>query len=58
MKVQSLAVLALAAGLAAGAVLPVFAQAERIKAKAKDLKKQVETTNTFKTNAPAKPAQR
>ncbi len=57
MKTQRYAALALLAALLAAASLTAFAQAERVKGKAKDLKKQVEAPNA-KTNAPPpRPAQ-
>ena len=57
MKTQRYAALAILAALLVFGSLTAFAQAERVKGKAKDLKKQVEGANA-KTNAPpARPAQ-
>ena len=53
MKLHQLPILLLAGCLLAGASTPTFAQAERVKKKAKDLKKEVETDSASKTNAPS-----
>ncbi len=55
MKAQRVLMLLLAASWLAGSASPVLAQAEKVKIKAKELKKQVESGST--TNAPAKPKQ-
>ena len=58
MKLHQLPILLLAGCLLAGASTSMFAQAEQVKKKAKDLKKQVETDSASKTNAPGdKPKQ-
>ncbi len=53
MKTERMVLILLAGGLLAGACTTVLAQAEQVKIRAKELKKQVEKGNT--TNAPAKP---
>ncbi len=50
MKVQRVLMILLAASWLAGSASPVVAQAEKVKVKAKELKKQVESGST--TNAP------
>ncbi len=53
MKTERMVLILLAGGLLAGACTTVLAQAEQVKIRAKELKKQVEKGST--TNAPAKP---
>jgi hypothetical protein len=50
MKARRVLISLVAGGLLAGACLPVLAQSEKVKMKAKELKKQVESGST--TNAP------
>jgi hypothetical protein len=50
MKTQRALMILVAIGLLVGACSPVLAQAEKVKVKAKELKKQVESGST--TNAP------
>ncbi|MBI5387170.1 MAG: hypothetical protein HZA90_21080 [Verrucomicrobia bacterium] len=54
MKTQRLVTLLLAGALLAGAASSLLAQAERVKVKAKELKKQVESPSNAKTNTPAR----
>ncbi len=52
MKAHRFVILVLAGGLLASVGFSTFGQAERVKLKAKDLKKQVEDNSAGKTNTP------